>query len=84
MSALANPTRMRVLALLLDAGAGGMGSSEMADAVKVPRNLMSSHLAILSKVGAIRSEKTGRRVVYTVVAHTIRALSEYLGDLVAD
>lgn len=81
MSALAQSTRMRVFVLLLDAGPAGMGSSDIADAVGVPRNLMSSHLAVLSKAGAIVSTKNGRSVTYTAVADVVVALGDHLLEL---
>lgn len=81
MSALAQSTRMRVFVLLVEAGPTGMGSGEIADAVGVPRNLMSSHLAVLSKAGAIVSIKSGRSVTYTAVAEVVIALGDHLRRL---
>jgi DNA-binding transcriptional ArsR family regulator len=81
MSALAQATRMRVFVMLAKAGPVGMGSSDIADALGVPRNLMSSHLAVLSKAGAIASKKTGRAVIYTAVGRVVVALGDYLGDV---
>ncbi len=82
MSALAHSTRMRVFVMLMQAGEPGMGSSDIADAVGVPRNLMSSHLAVLSKAGAIASKKNGRSVTYTAVARVVIALGDHLRELV--
>lgn len=81
MSALAQSTRMRVFVLLANAGDAGMGSSDIADAVGVPRNLMSSHLAVLNKAGVIASKKTGRTVTYTAVGQIVVALGDHLRDL---
>ncbi|WP_165895202.1 metalloregulator ArsR/SmtB family transcription factor [Sphingomonas sp. PP-CC-3G-468] len=81
MSALAQSTRMRVFVMLTRAGDAGMGSSEIADAVGVPRNLMSSHLAILSKAGIILARKAGRSVTYTAVREIVIALGDHLRDL---
>jgi predicted transcriptional regulator len=84
MTALAQSTRMKVFAMLVRAGESGMDSSDIADAVGVPRNLMSSHLAVLSKVGAIASKRSGRSVTYTAVRGTVIALGDHLRDLGAD
>ena len=81
MSALAQTTRMRVFVMLAKAGDAGMGSSDIADAVGVPRNLMSSHLAVLSKAGVIASKKIGRSVTYTAVGRVVVALGDHLRDL---
>lgn len=82
MSALSQTTRMRVFVMLAKAGNAGIRSSDIADAVGVPRNLMSSHLAVLSKAGAIASKKEGRSVTYTAVTSVAIALADHLRDLV--
>lgn len=82
MSALAQTTRMRVFRMLVESGDTGMGSSGIADAVGVPRNLMSSHLAVLSRAGVIASRKEGRSVTYTAVRSVAIALADHLRDLV--
>jgi ArsR family transcriptional regulator len=82
MSALAQSTRMNVFVMLLTAGETGMASGDIADAVGVPRNLMSSHLAVLSKAGVIASTRDGRSVVYTAVGGIVTALGDHLRDLV--
>jgi len=81
MSALAQSTRLRVFVLLAETGDVGMGSGDIADALGVPRNLMSSHLAVLSRAGVISSEKTGRAVTYTAVGRVVVALGDHLRDL---
>jgi predicted transcriptional regulator len=83
MSALAQSTRMNVFVMLVAAGAAGMASSEIADRVGIPRNLMSSHLAVLAKAGVIASTKGGRTVTYTAVEKVALALADYLRGLVA-
>lgn len=83
LSALAQTTRLRVVLALVTAGEAGMASSDIADGVGVPRNLMSSHLAVLSKAGAVVSSKRGRAVTYYVSSEAIGALAEYLLRLAA-
>ena len=82
MSALAQSTRLKVFVLLAETGDVGMGSGDIADALGVPRNLMSSHLAVLSKAGVIASTKEGRSVTYTAVGSVAIALAEHLRSLV--
>lgn len=81
ISALANPSRLRTLALLARAGAIGMASSDIADTLGLPRNLMSSHLAVLSRAGVVSPKKTGRSVIYMIKEDTIIKLATYLGAL---
>jgi ArsR family transcriptional regulator len=81
LSALAQSTRMKVFVMLVAARDVGMASSEIADALQVPRNLMSSHLAILSGAGLIVSEKSGRSVRYFPVPDVMIELSDHLRRL---
>ena len=83
ISALANPSRLRTLTLLLRAGDAGMCSSDIADALGLPRNLMSSHLAVLSRAGVVLSSRTGRSVVYTARTEAVIGLGNYLRGLSA-
>jgi len=83
MSALAQPTRMKVFTMLVEAGEGGMASGDIADSVGIPRNLMSAHLAVLSKAGVIVSTKEGRSVTYNAVGETVIALGDHLRTLVS-
>ena len=83
LSALGQTTRLRVVLALVGAGGAGMASSDIADVIGVPRNLMSSHLAILSKAGAVVSLKQGRAVTYTVRGEAIGDIANYLLRLAA-
>ena len=78
---MAQSTRMKVFVMLVAAGEKGMASSEIADELGVPRNLMSSHLAILAGAGLIASEKSGRSVTYFPVPAVMTELSEHLRQL---
>lgn len=81
MSALAQSTRMKVFVMLMEAGTAGMGSTLIAERVGVPQNLMSSHLAVLSRAGVIEYEKRGRSVMYTAASGVVAALAEFLRNL---
>lgn len=81
MAALGQPVRLAVLNALARAGAEGIASSDLADLVGVPRNLMSAHLAVLSKAEAVASRKDGRSVVYVMRTEAVSDLLEYLSNL---
>lgn len=82
MSALAQSTRFRIVDLLARTGEIGMASGEIADQVGVPRNLMSSHLAVLAKAGLVVSKKAGRAVVYVLRTSAILAVCRHLSTMV--
>jgi ArsR family transcriptional regulator len=63
LKALGDPTRLRILRLLLDAGAE-LCVCEFVDSLEEPPYNVSKHLAALKSVGLLRSRKEGRWVYY--------------------
>ena len=70
LAALAQPTRLGIFRLLVKREPFGAPAGELARALTVPHNTMSSHLAILSRAGLARGERHSRSIVYrTDLAH---------------
>jgi DNA-binding transcriptional ArsR family regulator len=76
LSALAQPTRYRCVAMLVENGPCTAG--DLASGLGVPANTMSSHLTILTHAGLVSSTKDGRHVVYRANAGTVAPLLEEL------
>jgi DNA-binding transcriptional ArsR family regulator len=81
LSALAHPTRLRVFTMLAAAADPGVSSGDIAQAIGVPANLMSSHLAILQRAGLLRSSKLGRAVIYAASPSAVNGLVDHLKHL---
>lgn len=81
MSALSQPTRLKVYQLLLAAGQEGMASGDLAEATKTIPSGMSAHLAILSRAGLVKSKKVGRTVVYRADKNSLKGLLEFIENL---
>jgi ArsR family transcriptional regulator len=81
LSAIAQATRFKVLVMLTALSDPGMASSDIADAVGVPRHLMSAHLAVLSRAGLVDTLKTGRTVTYTARRNVLRELADHLAGM---
>jgi DNA-binding transcriptional ArsR family regulator len=65
-AAIGDPTRLRVLDLLL---AGGPGTaSGLGRALPVTRQAVAKHLAVLERSGLVHAEPAGREVRYVVDA----------------
>ena len=64
LAALAQSTRLDVFRLLVKHEPDGLAAGDIAKALAVPQNTMSSHLAILSRAGLIAATRTGRSIVY--------------------
>jgi DNA-binding transcriptional ArsR family regulator len=75
-TALADPTRRRILVTLL---AGPAYPADLAEALATGRTNISNHLACLRGCGLVRSERQGRQVRYELASPR---LAHALADLV--
>jgi ArsR family transcriptional regulator len=78
LAALARDTRLEVFRLLVRRGPEGAAAGEVARALGVPHNTLSSHLAILAHAGLVASRRDGRSVIYRVDFEETRALLAFL------
>ncbi|TDW86391.1 metalloregulator ArsR/SmtB family transcription factor [Kribbella sp. VKM Ac-2566] len=77
-SAIGDPTRRRMLDLLLVSG-GGTATS-LSDQLPVTRQAVAKHLGVLDRAGLVHSTPSGRERRYTVdedrLAHAINQLTD--------
>ncbi|MGH6736779.1 MAG: ArsR/SmtB family transcription factor [Methyloceanibacter sp.] len=78
LGALAQESRLKVFRLLVRAGRSGMAAGDIARALAVPHNTMSSHLAILTRAKLVSARKEGRSVIYAVDLAGTRDLLSFL------
>jgi len=64
LAALAQSTRLDVFRLLVKHEPQGLAAGDIAKALAVPQNTMSSHLAILSRAGLVSAQRFSRSIVY--------------------
>lgn len=64
LAALAQSTRLDVFRLLVKHEPAGLAAGDVARALAVPQNTMSSHLAVLSRAGLVSAQRFGRSIVY--------------------
>jgi DNA-binding transcriptional ArsR family regulator len=81
LAALAQTTRLEVFRRLVAAEPEGLAAGDLARALGVPQNTLSSHLAILARVGLVAADRRGRFVVYRA---EVARLADLTRDLVAD
>ena len=80
-SAIADPSRRRVLDLLVSHG--DVSASWLAGRVPFTRQAVSKHLAVLEQAGLIRRHKQGREVLYQVQAARLDQATRAMTDLAA-
>lgn len=76
--ALAQESRLAAFRLLVQAGESGLPAGEIARALGIPHNTLSTHLAVLTRAGIVRSRREGRSVIYRVDFDGTRALLAFL------
>lgn len=78
LSALAQETRLEVFRLLVRAGPGGMLAGEIAEALSVRQNTLSTNLSILQGAGLLGRRREGRAIRYSADLDGMRGLLGFL------
>lgn len=78
LTALAQPTRLKVFRRLLNACPDEIAAGEIARACRVPHNTMSTHLAILTRAGLVAVRREGRMMHYCADLDGFRSLIGFL------
>jgi ArsR family transcriptional regulator, cadmium/lead-responsive transcriptional repressor len=80
-SAIADPSRRRVLDLLVSNG--DVSASWLSGHVPFSRQAVSKHLAVLEQAGLVSRRKQGREVLYQVEAGRLDQATRAMADLAA-
>ena len=81
LAALSQESRLKAFRMLVQSGADGIAAGKIADALEVPHNTMSTHLATLVNAGLVASRRESRSIIYRV---DFAGTRELLGFLVED
>lgn len=76
--ALAQATRLETFRLLVKHEPAGVPVGELARAIGVPQNTMSTHLRILANAGLIFGERQSRSVVYRADLDKFQELTVFM------
>lgn len=78
LSALAQESRLSIFRLLVRTGSSGLPAGDIAEALAIRHNTLSTHLAILTRARLLSSRREGRSVIYSVDFEGTRALLGFL------
>jgi DNA-binding transcriptional ArsR family regulator len=84
LAALAQATRLQILARVAEAGPRGVAAGDLARAVRCPASTLSFHLKELSRTGLLEGRPSGRFVIYTLQRDVLRSLTQFLGGLAGE
>ncbi|MEL6168782.1 MAG: helix-turn-helix domain-containing protein [Pseudomonadota bacterium] len=77
-SALSQPARLSAFRRLIAAGRSGLAAGEIAEALDVRQNTMSSNLTILVQSGLVRRVRHGRSIRYYAEIDALRGLLAFV------
>lgn len=78
LGALSQGTRLETFRLLVRHEPEGLPAGEVARRLDVPQNTMSTHLAVLTRAGLLRSERHSRSILYRADLNCLREMMLFL------
>jgi len=81
---LADPTRARIVTMILDSDDGGQLVGRMAKALELRQPTVSHHVKALVEAGLLIRQPQGRIVHYSIAPYRLDQVSEYLRAAPAD
>jgi DNA-binding transcriptional ArsR family regulator len=80
LGALANPHRLAVFRLLVQAGPEGRAAGAIAEALKLPASSLSFHLAHLTRARLIIQRRESRSLIYSTDFEAMNRLVDFLTE----
>ena len=81
VAAVTEPSRRQMLDLLLERGEST--ATTLADSLPITRQAVSKHLAVLTRVGLVAGEKSGREMRYRLNVERLDRATRSLSELAA-
>ena len=81
LGALAQPTRLRIVSAVAEAGPAGIAAGEIARALHCPASTLSFHLKELHRAGLLDSRSRGRFVIYALQHGVLDGLAQFVKGL---
>ena len=81
LGALAQATRLRIVAIVAAAGTKGVAAGEIARALHCPASTLSFHLKELSRAEVLEARPRGRFLIYAMQAGVLEELARFVTGL---
>lgn len=80
LAALANPTRLELVRLLVGTGPEGLAASDIATRLAISASRLSFHIAALEQAGLVTARRASRHIFYAADARGLGRVINYLLD----
>jgi len=80
LSKIGNPTRLRIVRLLVRAGDEGLAVGTIQRELKIPGSTLTHHIAHLKSAGVIHQQRQQATLICTMEYDLLRELVEYLTE----
>jgi ArsR family transcriptional regulator len=80
LAKIGNPTRLRIVRLLVRAGDEGLAVGQIQRQLDIPGSTLTHHIAHLKSAGVIRQQRYQATLICTMEYGVLRNLVDYLTD----
>ena len=80
LAKIGNPTRLKIVRLLVRAGADGLAVGKIQEALGVPGSTLTHHIAHLKSAGVIRQQRHQATLLCTMEYGILQELIDYLTE----
>jgi len=80
LAKIGNPTRLKIVRLLVRAGADGLAVGRIQEALGIPGSTLTHHIAHLKSAGVIRQQRQQATLICTMEYGVLQELVAYLTE----
>jgi DNA-binding transcriptional ArsR family regulator len=80
LAKIGNPTRLRIVRLLVRAGAEGLAVGQIQRRLNIPGSTLTHHIAHLKSAGVIRQQRQQATLICTMEYDVLQQLVDYLTE----
>ena len=80
LAKIGNPTRLRIVRLLVRAGDAGLPVGEIQKALEIPGSTLTHHISHLKSAGVLRQQRHQATLICTMEYTLLRKLVDYLTE----
>ena len=80
LAKIGNPTRLRIVRLLVRAGDEGLAVGQIQKQLEIPGSTLTHHIAHLKSAGVIRQQRQQATLICTMEYEVLRELVDFLTE----